>query len=73
MDSETLLFYRRGQRTDAVMACLTTLLSLAYLLLFPGLSDRSALIASIVALAGMLGACLKQFFERPKLRQGGLI
>jgi hypothetical protein len=73
MDREVLAIYRRGQWGDALMASLTAVLPVLYLVLVPERSDRGVLIAATIALAGMIAACLKQSLERRKLRRGGLI
>jgi hypothetical protein len=73
MNEEALKVYRRGQRGDAIMAGLTAAVPLIYVVSTPSPSDRAALIASTVALASILGACLKQSMERKLLRRDGLI
>ena len=64
--------YRRGQREDAMMAFLTFAASLAYVLLVPAPSPRSALTAAVIALAGMVAACGKQALDRHRMRRTGL-
>jgi hypothetical protein len=73
MDSKVLAIYRRGQWSDAVMASITVALPVAYLLFVPEPSDRSILIASLIALISMIAACVKQSLERRRLRRDGLI
>jgi hypothetical protein len=71
MSKDARDYYRRSQLSDAAMATLTAIISAIYLVRTPTPTDRSVLIAAAVALAAMISACTKQYFERQRMTRVG--